>query len=165
MKIVVSKGSFSGILAPLQRWKFIEGGNFQVCVVEPDPSYSTSATTLSVGGLRSSLCQNYLYKWKKRYHHDLFQFRMFLETFTMNEHIQCQHTNQDIRNKIHLRQQFSLRENIKIGLYARYQPSLSNSSQIFSYSVSQTFSDFELLLHSLLKVWFMILLLDDIHVW
>ena len=43
----------------------------QVCVVEPDPSYSTSATTLSVGGLR---------------------------------------------------QQFSLRENIKIGLYARCLP-------------------------------------------
>ena len=45
----------------------------QVCVVEPDPSYSTSATTLSVGGLR---------------------------------------------------QQFSLRENIRIGLYARYLPPL-----------------------------------------
>jgi len=43
-------------------------GQLKVCVVEPDPSYSTSATTLSVGGLR---------------------------------------------------QQFSLRENIKIGLYAR----------------------------------------------
>ena len=43
----------------------------QVCVVEPDPSYSTAATTLSVGGLR---------------------------------------------------QQFSLRENIKIGLYARFPP-------------------------------------------
>jgi len=43
-------------------------GQLKVCVVEPDPSYSTSATTLSVGGLR---------------------------------------------------QQFSLRENIRIGLYAR----------------------------------------------
>jgi len=43
-------------------------GQLKVCVVEPDPSYSSSATTLSVGGLR---------------------------------------------------QQFSLRENIKIGLYAR----------------------------------------------
>ena len=45
----------------------IEQPKVQVCVVEPDPSYSTSATTLSVGGLRSFLClvSSHL-KWNRK---------------------------------------------------------------------------------------------------
>ena len=43
-----------------QKYSFQKNdGGSQVCVVEPDPSYSTSATTLSVGGLRSSLRQHF----------------------------------------------------------------------------------------------------------